>query len=224
VAFVTAGCKRSPVDGSSSVIRIQAPHSFGKGVNQSLSGGMPTDRKACYGVIVNGSGIAVATANSCSLTSGIVAGFAEPGAQLAVEVPKGPSRTIDLYAFLQDVGQDLPCSTFSASLSATQLLKTYKIGSATNINMFDNEVVVEITASFPGLSQNIAVQNSMSVSCTNIAGGSVAKPPFHVSAGAGLAIQQGQTLATGYSIKARLGMGAPTRETSSVSGYKIKVK
>ena len=198
-SFVTLGCQRDKAGGSST-ITIQVPRALNtdnKTGGVGAMGALPSDRKVCYGVNVSGPGITVQPANACSPPPSIRAGFVEPGTEVSVSVPKGSGRVVELFAFLGEPGQTAPCPAFSPSLSPTQILRTYKIGTASNIDISAEVTVVEITADFPGLSNNIAQQLSLPASCT-AGGGQNNAPGFNTSSGRGIATNGTMKLYGGF--------------------------
>ncbi len=176
---------------------------------------MPADRKACYGVNITGPGIN-ANSNSCGPTSGILAGFVEPGANIEVSLPRGTDRKIELYAFLQQVGQNNPCPGLGGNLPASQLINTYLIGSANNVDAVGDVTVVEITATLPGTTHHLAQDLSLPVTCT--AGAQQNNlPGFHVSNGHGVV--------TGGTYKIIGGVGRPVQAGVATAGpYKLLAK
>lgn len=210
------GCSREVKKKTSSIV-IQAPPA---GDPLTKTGGvgalaaMPTDRKVCYGINVTGPGIIINAPNSCSIKSGLLVGFVEPGSTVSVNVPKGSSRKVELFAYLQAVGTNLPCPLLGPALPADLLGSTYLVGVAEGIELSDQEVVVTITASFPGMAQNIAQTFAMPSTCasnsTKISGASVASA-------AGVAI------GTGMKLMYRVG-AVPGRQTLTGTGMKLLVK
>ncbi len=208
LSVIFFGCQReAPVK---STIVIQAPKS------QKVSGQStpwPSDRKACFGVNVTATDIPL-NYPSCSPTTGIVAGYVEPDQTIEVDVPMGKSRKIDLYLYLQPAGQNNPCPKIGPSFSGTYLSETYLIGSAT-ADLASQTETVTITASFPGLSNNIATQNSMPTTCTATTPPPSGPPGFNVGTAAGVAA------GTGYKMLGRIG-GNGTVMTGT--GYNLKIK
>lgn len=226
-AFCALGCQRDMSGGKSSItIRVPEAHNkLSKTGGVGAMAAMPSNRKACYGINVTGPGIPINSA-SCGPQSGILAGFVEPGATVEVSVPKGEGRTIELYAYLQNVGDNLPCPALGASLPAAHLLNTYSVGTATNVAMTAESTVVYIDASFPGVTNHLASTLSLPSTCT--AGASPTGPNkagFQVAASAGMSWTQGQTPATApVRLLARVGSNIPKVQLQSGSGVKLKVK
>lgn len=211
LAFAT-GCSRSVPENSFSSVSIQVP----KGLNKIGSlAAMPPNQKACYGVNVSGPGIPSSRGNTCSPYTGIVGGFAEPGAVLETSVPKGRDRKIELLAYLQPVGQNLPCPKLGKSMSATQATSTFVVGTVYNVDMSSDITVVEITADFPGLTNHIAQQQSLPLTCGPNDGQN--RPGFHVSGGMA-------TASDGvYRMISRTGRPAG-QQTASGGGFRMVTK
>lgn len=214
VSLVVAGCSR-PLTGDLSKISIQLPTEQHLGKIGALSS-LPANRKACFGVNVTGPGISLSGANTCSPKTGVLAGFAEPGQVIEAKVPRGSDRSIKLYVFLQEVGQNIPCPTFAKTMTPTQLLNTYLVGTKEKVNLSAPEVTVSITMSFPGLSQNLAQQLSLPNTCTN-EDSMTSLPGFGVSSAAG------QTIGTGIKLKAKVGT-IKNGQTLTGTGVKLYVR
>lgn len=202
------GCQREAAKKSSLVLRMPKAEKL-----SGLSTPWPSDRKACFGVNVTSSDIA-ANYPSCSPVTGIVKGYVESDQVIEVDVPMGKSRKIDLYLYLQPTGQNNPCPNIGPSFGGTNLTNTYLIGTAT-ADIVNQIETVNITASFPGLSQNIAVNYSLPSTCTasSIPPGN---PGFHISADAGTA------LGSGYKLKGKIGTQV-SGNTLTGTGFKLKV-
>ncbi len=193
LATFALGCQRTP-DNESARIIIQVPEALNKTENTGAPNTtMPTDRKICYGVNVTGPGIALQTPNTCSLASGLLAGFVEPGKTVEITVPRGENRSIELYAFLQSPGQNAPCPQFAPSLSSNMVSRIYRVGSTSGVNLLKDTETVDITASFPGLANHIGQELGMPATCI-----ATINPPqptgFQVSSGAGIATGGGKKL------------------------------
>ncbi|HMN67679.1 MAG TPA: hypothetical protein PKC28_03990 [Bdellovibrionales bacterium] len=217
-----ACARQAPEDGASSVV-IQAPapsnalNKFG-GVGSMAA--LPSDRKACYAVVVSGEGIASPSLGTCSAVNGVFAGFVEPGAQLEISAPRGTRRKIELLAYLQDPGQNVACPEFKGSMTPEQMLRTYSVGAAMNVDLLAATVTVEIMTSFPGVANHIASQLRLPASCSTptLPGDQVGgRAGFHFSSGAGVAG------GGGYRVKARFS-GLPGTKTLTGPGYRLIVK
>ncbi len=208
-SIIALGCSRPISESSFSTVSIQMP----KGLNKlGALAAMPGDRKACYGINVTGPNIPTRKGNICSPVTGIIAGFAEPGAVLETQVPKGRDRKIELLAFLQDVGQNIPCPLFGAAMSVKQITNTYSVATVFNVDMSGDVTVVEMTADFPGTSNHIAQQQSLPLSCGSADGPNI--PGFHVSAGSETAT------GGGFRMVSRTGRPAG-RQTASGGGFRM---
>lgn len=205
------GCDR-PVDGKSTRIRIQAPEAYGKVGALST----PAGRKACYGVSISGEGINGTPASNCSPQTGQVVGFVEAGKEIQASVNKGSGRKVELYVLLKAAGDNTACPSMTGAFSAHQLLNTYLVGSVSNLNLDSDEVVVEITASFPGEANHLAAQMALPATCTASIQQSY-RSGFRVTAGR-------ETLTgTGLILKARAGSTLESKELTG-TGYILKVK
>lgn len=207
------GCSRQAADnGNSSRILIQAPGGHGKVGALSF----PVNRKACYGINVTGNGIEGAAGTTCSPSTGVIAGFVEPGQQISAAVPQGSDRTLELYVYLLPENDSSSCPGMSPAFSATQLLNIYRVAKVEGLSLNKPEQVIELTAVFPGVNNHLAATFSMPATCTAAAlPGNGSNPyNFHVSTG--------MTMATGgtYKMQGRAHGSAPA-QTASGGAYKL---
>lgn len=203
------GCQREVQKKSSLVLRMPKAEKL-----SGLSTPWPTDRKACFAVNVTATDIS-AKYPSCSPITGITGGYLEGDQTLEVNVPLGKNRKIDLYLYLQPTGQNNPCPNLGSSFAGNNLSHTYLIGTTTS-DIVNPVETVNITATFPGLSQNIAQVNSMPTSCTAGSAPPPGNPNFHVSTSAGTAT------GTGYKLKSKIGTQV-SGNTMTGTGFKLKV-
>ncbi|MGE4132929.1 MAG: hypothetical protein AB7F86_14910 [Bdellovibrionales bacterium] len=216
IAVLTAGCSRK-IKSDISKISIRAPKSLNaanKTGGVGAMAAMPSDRKACYAVSVTGSSIPSDRGNICNPTTGLRAGFVEPGGLIQLEVPRGPARKIELLAFLQPTGQNNPCPPFNAALTDSQLQNTFIVGTADNVDMSSDVVDVTIDASFPGLTQHIAQVLALPLTCSAAVGDN--PPGFHVSAG--------EMTATGTGLILKGRVGRAVANVASGGGITLKAK
>lgn len=218
ILVICLGCQRD-IAKSGSTLTIQAPqalNSMNKSGGVGALAAMPTNRKACYGVNVSGPGIFSHQTDSCSLMVGMMAGFIEPGEMIELKVPKGEGRRVELYAYLQDPGQNLPCPEFTKSLTPMQVTHIFQVGLATGVNNSGEKTEVEIVASFPGVTNYLAQQLAMPATCSSGVVVNVNRPGFQVSSG--------QRVATGGTVKliGRLGRAGPG--TTTGGGIRLMTK
>ncbi len=184
-SVLSSACTRAGQDSSNSTLRIQTPtrdQLFKSGVNSFAA--LPTDRRLCYGVSINGPGITGFTGSQCAPATGTVSGFVEEGQALEIFVARGENRNIELYMYTMPVGSTAPCPIMGANMQGTGLKSTYLVGSKTGVALLNDIETVEITLAFPGLSTSVATQLNTPISCTP---GAAPAPfsGFHVSSGAG---------------------------------------
>ncbi len=213
--ILVVGCSRKA--GKVSTISIRAPESVNSSSKIGTMSAMPANRKACYGVNITGPGISSNPATTCSPETGVVAGFVNPGALIEAQVERGSSREIKLFVFLQQAGEDNPCPQMGAAFAASQLDQIYLVGIASNIEISQEVQTVDIAASFPGESQNIAVTSSMPSTCVETTSPSNGLRGFRVSTAS--------QVATGTGIKMLGQVGRVERAgTLTGTGIKLKVK
>ena len=210
LAFAAA-CTR-PGSGGTSRIVIQSPQNFGKVGTLSL----PAGRTACWGANITGEGVRGANASACSPATGVTAGYKPSGEEISAQVAKGQNRKIDLYVYLLPAGSTAACPGMAAVIPPAQLMDTYLVGSAT-ADFVEDTTVVEITATFPGLSQNLAATHSMPATCTANAGVPGTPPPFHPSP-AQAVVSDGT-----YTLRARVGIASLPGDLTN-SSYRLKLK
>lgn len=173
---------------------------------------MPSNRKACYGVVISGGGLDDHSA-TCGPKGSLFLGFVEPGQVITADLEKGKGRTIELFAFLESVGQNDPCPQFGPNLSSQQAINTFKVGKADFVDMTADTTEVTITASFPGTNNHIAQELSLPASCVGSVTGE--NPP-------GFSISSGRSFATGtgYTLKGGVGKSS-AGQTATGSGFKV---
>lgn len=208
------GCQRQ-ISGTRSSISIQVPKSANM---NSKTGGvgamaaMPSDRKACYGVVISGGGLDDRSA-TCGPKGSLFLGFVEPGQVITADVEKGKNRTVELFAFLEGVGQNDPCPQFAPSLSAQQAINTFKVGKADFVDMTADTTEVTITASFPGVANHVAQELSLPASCAGSTASS--NPP-------GFSVSSGRSIATGTGYTLKGGFGKPLAgQVATGTGFKL---
>ncbi len=213
-AVFALGCQRQ-ISGSRSSISIQVPkaaNTLNKAGGVGAMSAMPSDRKACYGVVVSGGGLEDHSA-TCGPKGSLFLGFVEPGQVITADIDKGKGRTVELFAYLESVGQNDPCPQFGANLSAQQAINTFRVGTASNIDMTAETTEVTITASFPGTSNHIAQELSLPASCSGVtAGGN--PPGFSISSG------RSSATGTGYTLIGRFGKPL-AGQAATGTGFKL---
>ncbi len=195
--FIVLGCSRPMDEKSHSSISIQVPNALNK---VGAMAAIPSDRKACYGVNVTGPNIPTKKGNSCSPVTGIIAGFAEPGATIEAQVPKGKNRVVELLVYLLPSGDTSSCPAFGVAMTTAQTTNTFSVAKVYNIDMLNDVTVVEVTADFPGLTNHIAQQQALPLTCGALAD-APNTPGFHVSGGA--------ETATGVGMRMKIRTGRP---------------
>ena len=181
------------------------PNLLARSMNQTLAAGTPT---FCYFVNITGPGIP-SSAGACSPAQGINAGFIPPSTSIAFTVPKGSGRTVEVFGYLAGAGQT--CDG-SKSLSSVPLNRLFRMGRDTGVDMSSDTVNVDITVSFPGVTQNYGIQERLAVAC--LAG----LPAIPLDGGGvGTAVQYGSQ----YVVKGQIGLGLTSNVLVSGSVYKV---
>lgn len=181
----------------------------------TLPGKLQTASALCYYVNVTGVGIAGKPA-ACGPTEGVGTGFLEPFASTELLVPKGLERTVELFGYVPANGE--ACSALGA-LSAAAFDHLYVLATKTGVDTSYEQTTVDLTATFPGVTQHYGVQVQLPAACYAgapvLAGGPT---PFRIASGAGLATGAGAKL------KARIGTVPPQVTLTSAAGVKLRIK
>ncbi len=180
---------------------------------------LPTDRKICYAVSVSGPGIEKSAANPCSPELSMTAGFVEPGKLIEVLVPKGDGRRIELYMFLQKVGENTSCPFMASPLPPVLLKQTYLLGKVEGVSLQKDSEEIEVPFSFSGLDQNIVQTLNLPQSCLPI------QDPIAGENGKRFGIYTGAQKSSGGGYKLYGIVGKPTEsKTASGGGFRIIAK
>ncbi len=129
-------------------------------IGLSSQAALPAGKKACYGVKVSAPDIKGAL-NSCNPVFGQYVGFKAEGQSLSIEVQKGDNRNFSLVSYLADENESCPNWDSDFSASFTRLQNTYIVGTASAVSLKSNDETVTITYEFPGVGNNMAVQESL---------------------------------------------------------------
>jgi hypothetical protein len=173
---------------------------------------------ACYGINIKGTG-ATTVGNSCSPATGLLVGFVSPGESLETNVPRGLNISIELYLYLQPVGQNLPCPAFLPAVTNAQLPYMYLVGQANDVSTNEDKTVVDIDATFPGVNQNIAQQLSMSPACQAAAVPPLQGPsPYRSSSDVQL------VSGTGFQVSGHAGGASPGATILTGTNLKVIIK
>ena len=205
-------CQRAiEQDSSISIVTPKSLESFNKAGSLEA---VPAGATLCYLISVTGPNIPLAVPNTCSPPLGLLSSVVKGGDTIVLNVPRGSSRKFELYLHLP--GTD-SCPEITAPISSSLLASTYLIGSAKNVDINSDTVNLTITATFPGLSQNIAQQLSMPASCLPAA-------PSYQYLGLSVSSAQGKAISADASIKmeARIGR-TQSAEVLTGTGYRLKV-
>ncbi|MBY0314017.1 MAG: hypothetical protein K2Q26_00740 [Bdellovibrionales bacterium] len=177
---------------------------------------MPSGRDVCYGVSVTASDIPMFT-NSCSPSSGIIAGFVKDGDPIELEVPVGNNRKIELFVYLKPVRDSGPCPRISAPLPSSLLYSIYRIGVVNSVNLVNATEVIPIEIEFPGITQHVVKQYNLPVACAlGTAPSEANSSGFYVST------SQQTSSAIGYKLEARVGQPLPAIEATDGANYLLK--
>ena len=162
-------CTRSKSTSSKVILDTSAVHHVGA---QST---FPADRKVCYGVNVKGPGLEPfqPPQNACHPHRQIFMGFIESGHELHIEVPNGPERKVELYAYLLESGVNGPCPPWSETMDYS---KVYRVGETAHpLELSGGDVSLEMTATYPGEGSDLKSQLGLATDCSSAGPGT---PPI----------------------------------------------
>ncbi len=161
LVFELISCTRKAAENSHVQLKLPNSNQLVKKLSDQATG-FPSDKKLCLAVNVNGPEIEK-TPFGCGPTMGISKGFvfADENPTITFEVPKGLSRTFELFYYAQKLSD--ACPNFSdPGLDAS---KIYRVGVLENVNLTQSEETVNIAISYPGDSQNIVATIPLPVTC-----------------------------------------------------------
>lgn len=212
------GCSRGIQRNSSTSIVLQVPGASQNGSSVGALASLPANRKACFGLNITASDIG-SQPQTCGPNTGIVAGFVEPGGTIEVSVPKGSNRKFDLYLFLEAEGENVPCPSMATAWGGgVAIASTYLVGSIEGVELDDDVETLNIDATFPGTSTNLAQQLNLPSSCLPPP---VPIPTVPPSSRFGVVIANGMATGGGMKLIGRVGVG-PGAITATGSVYTIK--
>lgn len=137
-----------------------------KGSSLIPTSALPNEVEVCYGVNVTASDIPEKILK-CAPKLGSFAGFVSEAEELAVEVPFGKDREVQLYAFLPKKGSS--CARVSSvdgeSDSALNPSAIYLVGKISNVVFDQPETKLSVPVSFPGIGHSIYSDLKMDTSC-----------------------------------------------------------
>jgi surface protein len=112
----------------------------------------------CFGVNISADDIPVEVNNSCNPKLSTYTGFVSLDNDLVLEVERGENRKIELFAFVSGpANATTSCPTWDGSIDYRRV---FSVGETT-IDLLEKENVVEIVTNFPGASNNLYDQLSL---------------------------------------------------------------
>lgn len=164
IAIIATACTRGESP-KKSVVRFQ----FGlpeDGPRKQES--LPTGYKVCFAANVVGEGISPIL-RTCGNPLGEFGGFVDSaGGTIELAVPAGPSRDVDLYAYLS-ADTSAACPTLDASCAPAVACQTYKVATAKGVDMTQEETAIDMVVNFPGMQNNaVIIEVPTSTLCANV--------------------------------------------------------
>ena len=163
---------------------------------------------ACFIVSVTGPGISTHK-STCEVENGTFRGSIPPGGSVELDVPRGPARKLDLFAYFRASPTDL-CPTASR-LAAFDVSKTVRIGQVAAFDLFTAAVTVNAKVTLPNSTDNLLTQYSLPKTCLTTAtigpGSSAIVAGRAVQTGAGGTIKVVSVVSDRYSEKLLSGAG-----------------
>ncbi|NQZ00664.1 MAG: hypothetical protein HRT45_08350 [Bdellovibrionales bacterium] len=161
----TLGCTRDMQENQSKIV-FRTPPSPNVNAKALNTQSLPTGETFCYALAVSGGGLD-SEFLQCHPDAPIFSGFIEPSSQVAMTVPKGQNRKVELFGYRAKVGET--CLSVNQKngrgLSKVDTGHLYAMGKQEGIDMTGDEVVVIIQMSFPGLTSHIGVTQPFPSSC-----------------------------------------------------------
>ena len=185
--------------------------------------------KSCFIVNVTGSGITAgmnpdapvaAGANCDVIKRGVFKGSVKPGDQIAVTVPYGTARKLEVFAYQRDAEND-PCPALGADFGKLSKEKIIRVGLVETFDTTARDVVVPVELRMPASGVNIITQYGMSLACVSPA------TPFGGRGSAGLTLGSGSLKSASNRYRVELsvsGLRTKPDGQDSLQGSKYKVE
>ncbi len=167
LSFITlllflSACSRKPVELQKISLNIGRSSAMGKVGSLAF----PTGQDICYAVNVSGHGISSTQPNACTPQVSIVSGFVKEGQALNLEVPRGAERVIEAFSYVVPTGDPCPSWKTLDEVKSADYSKIYAVAKADKINLAAQDQVVTLTAEYPGDSNHLRSQRSLSTGCS----------------------------------------------------------
>ena len=184
--------------------------------------------KSCFIVNVTGSGITpgmdpnapVAAGVSCDIKRGVFKGSVKPGDQIAITVPYGTARRLEVFAYQRDAETDA-CPALGADFGKLSKEKIIRVGLVETFDTTARDVVVPVELRMPASNVNIITQYGMSLACVSPA------TPFGGRGSAGLTLGSGTLKSASNRYRVELsvsGLRTKPDGQDSLQGSKYKVE
>ena len=223
LVLTLVACTRKAADHSSVHISLPGtPAQLKASSVQALS-----DPTFCFYVNITGSGL-TQTSSACAPAEGTSSGFVEPFAAVEILVPKGSGRTVELYGYIPRASET--CATLGSALASVPVNRLFRLAQKPGIDMSADQVTVDLTEKFPGITQHYGLQGPLPPACYASlppvigAGSGTSVAAFQLSVGSQMAVQQGMTAATGVKLVGRFGSTIAHAPLVSVDGVRLQVR
>ena len=145
--------------------------------------------RVCYMVNISAPDIPTSKAATCDIPLGLFQGSVPPGGTLALDVPAGTGRSVDVLVYLRNAASD-SCPSLDTKSGFTTLSRTrfVRVGQTAPVDMTKASVEVEVEVSTPADGVNLVTQYGLPSSC---------KPVTVPQGGATSRITSGHTLISG---------------------------
>ena len=184
--------------------------------------------KSCFIVNVTGSGITagmnpdapVASGVNCDIKRGVFKGTVKPGDQIAITVPYGTARRLEVFAYQRDSETDA-CPALGPDFGKLSKEKIIRVGLVETFDTTARDVTVPVELRMPASNVNIITQYGMSLACVS------PTTPFGGRGSAGITLGSGslKSASNRYRVEMSVsGLRTKADGQDSLQGSKYKVE
>lgn len=209
-----AGCSKPQSDGAR--LRIQFPESTSSELQDPKTSAVSVSN-LCFAVNVMADDIPNASSGPCDISHGIMGGSVPPGGELALAIPRGQKRRLDVYAY-QRSNSNETCPTVEAGFAKLDAKKITRIGQVTDFSTLEAEVTVSVTITLPDGTSNLITQAGLPSTCTTTTApiqnhsAPMFSSPLQTGIGTG-----------GYTVRSSVGAPVGIHTATGTGGWKVKL-
>jgi hypothetical protein len=196
VALVTgvllASCSAKKSAGSGSNVSLHFPSGAQAANAQAIAGKESASAydfsRVCYAVNITGTAINNSQASTCDIPVGVFAGFAAPGGDLSIEVPRGVGRHLEIFAYMRKTSAE-PCPQGVGAFSTIDRSRVARVGSVASFDTQNELVELQVNVTAPPPGENLITEFSLKDSCApktipSVGGSTITNGNATVSGGA----------------------------------------